>query len=265
MRTRLLVAALACCLSGIARADPPAPDLGGRTPLDLTGPTPAALSAGTLVATDDAAIAVADCADPAPGQLLWLPADDADAAKHERERIAATHGVARERDVLVLTPKDGQPLRFTDWAMPERADADGDFVRYRYAGTLEGSGWWRVEVQYGHDAPSSWLVNPASGHAVHVHNGGEVATLSQDGRWLATFDVNAAPFRLALVFLGEGAPTLAVDCLFAGKGRYAPIACGFRDARYEARWGKAGFALERTRDGWQLLGNAPGGECRAPR
>lgn len=264
-----LAAALACCFATAALADAPAPALGGRTPLDLTGPTPDAPPAGAAVATQDGAITVSACADPADGQILWLPENDADAAKGEATRIAATHGVQREGDVLVLTPKEGEALRFRDWSLPERPDADGDFVRYRYAGALAGSGWWRVEVQYGHDAPSSWLVNPTSGHAVHVHNGGETTTLSPDGRWLATLDANSAPYRLALVALGDGAATLAVDCRFTpANDDVRPSGCGFRGTRYEATWaGAGGMTLERTRTGWTLAGplDALGADCRAPR
>ena len=270
MRIRLLVASLACCLSAAVLADAPTPDLGGRTALDLTGPAPAAPVAGAEVTTRDAAITVADCPEPATGQLPWLDEDESQADAHERERMAATHGVTRTKDGLELAPKDGKPLRFVDWTLPERPDADGDFMHYRYAGTIAGGGWWRVEVQYGHDAPSSWLVNGASGHAVHVHNGGETSTLSADGRWLATFDTNSAPYRLAVVYLGDAAPSLAVDCLFTPPDESVrPTGCGFHDARYEARWSEAGggMSLERTRDGWQLSGRVGGlgAACRAPR
>lgn len=261
----LMLAALLACLPSAGLADAPAPDLGGRTALDLTGPTPDAAAPGTPLASDAAGVTVPLCPDPNVGQLLWLPEGDMSGTPAEAERIAGATGVARDGDTLVLTPREGEPLRFTDWAMPARADADGDFVRYRYVGALPGKAWWTVEVQYGHDAPSTWLVNAASGHAVHVHNGGETSTLSPDGRWLATFDTNAAPYRLALVFLGDAAPSLAVDCLFTPAASERPTACGFEGGRYEARWNGAGMALERAKDQWRLLGTAPGADCRAPR
>jgi hypothetical protein len=197
--------------------------------------------------------------------VTWLPESKDDGLAAEAARMAGATGVRREQDVLVLQPRDGEALRFVDWTLRDRPGFDGDYVRYRYAGALAGNGWWRVEVQYGHDAPSSWLVNPATGDALHVHNGGEVTTLSPDGRWLATFDTNASPYRLALVSLGAAAPALAVDCLFTPDAGQRPDACGFRGERYEARWGDAGMALARERDQWRLLGSAPGAACTIPR
>lgn len=254
----------ALAVAGAAQVGAPAPDLGGRVALDLTGPTPSAVAAGTPLARNEDPVAVTLCPEPNVGQLLWLPAGEMSGTRAEAERIARANGVARDGDALVLTPAQGAALRFVDRIVPQRPDADGDFVRYRYVGALPGSEWWTVEVQYGHDAPSTWLVSAASGAALHVHNGSETTTLSPDGRWLATFDANAAPYRLAVVWLGDGEPLLSVDCLFTpADAELRPVACGFDGGRYEARWGTAGMALERSLDRWLLLGAAPGAQCRA--
>ena len=154
-------------------------------------------------------------------------------------------------------------LELALYELPERPDADGDFIRYRYAGTVANDAWWRVEVQYGHDAPSSWFVNATSGEALHVHNGGETTTLSADGHWLATLDANSPPYRLAIVALAGAKPALAVDCFFKPEDRAMPTGCGFRGEYYEAKWGDAGgMALEHSRSGWSLAGVAPGADCR---
>ena len=66
--------------------------------------------------------------------------------------------------------------------------ADGDEETHWYLGTLPGSRYQRVEVQFGHDAPGNFLVNPQSGKVAFVHNGADLVAPSPDGMLLVTWN-----------------------------------------------------------------------------
>ncbi|HEX4481590.1 MAG TPA: hypothetical protein VH082_12315 [Rudaea sp.] len=136
------------------------------------------------------------------------PPSTACSAKHEATLIGASDGVAK-RSGSKLTVRSAS---FVDWKMPESKNADGDGETHWYLGSLKGSGYARVEVQFEHDSPGSFLINPANGRAVFVHNGSDVVAMSPDGAHMATLDVENAPMSLRIADLDAKGPTLSVQC-----------------------------------------------------
>lgn len=122
--------------------------------------------------------------------------------------------VARDGKQLVVTPIDGPAATFVDWVQPETKKADGDFETHYYLGRLAGSGYHRVEVQFGHDAPGSFLINPQSGKTAFVHNGGDVTALSQSGWHLADL-VSSSDQVLRIAALDDNGPRIELQCAAA--------------------------------------------------
>lgn len=82
--------------------------------------------------------------------------------------------VSRNGKRLTIKPQTSTPVAFADWNLPASAKADGDGTKHVYAGRLDNSRYHRVEVQFDHDAPGSFLVNPGNGKTAFVHNGADV-------------------------------------------------------------------------------------------
>jgi hypothetical protein len=67
-------------------------------------------------------------------------------------------------------------------------------------------------VQFGHDAPGNFLVNPGNGGVAFVHNGSDVVSLSPDGKRLVTFNRINPPVSVRLADLDATGPRLALTC-----------------------------------------------------
>jgi len=106
----------------------------------------------------------------------------------------------------------GAAVTFSDWTLPETRTADGDSEKHWYLGALAGSGYWRVEVQFGHDAPGNFLINPQSGKVAFVHNGSDVAAPSPDGLYLLTFNPDNPPATLRVAALDAAGPRVELQC-----------------------------------------------------
>jgi hypothetical protein len=264
----LVLAACALALSAVdalAGTREIAPDLGGRTQLDLSdgqAVVPVTKGERALAPKFDPSLRpTSGCGDEPRGQLGWISEDDP-VAEHKSElaRIAGTEGmVARKGLRLVLTPSAGSPLTFTDWNKPATGSADGEMRMYYYAGTMPGSDYVRVEVHYGHDAPGSYLIEPHTGALAYVHNGGQVGALSGDGHRVATFEPLNEPYRLAIATLEPLAPRVEIECRFNEVTRELHAhACGWLDhERFELSWAKDGAApvpmlLELQKGRWEL-------------
>lgn len=131
----------------------------------------------------------------------------------ERRLIDASGGaVQRSGQRLTITTAAGKTVEFVDWNKPASRSADGDSEAHRYLGRLPGSGYLRVEVQFGHDAPGSFLLNPATGKTAFVHNGGDVVALAPDGGSIVVFNTLNPPLVLQLGVLDDTGPHLGLRC-----------------------------------------------------
>lgn len=152
---------------------------------------------------------------------------------HERALVGASGGaVVRDGKRLTVTPAAGAAAVFVDWKQPTTKTADGDEETHWYLGTLQGSGYHRVEVEFGHDAPGNFLINPQSGKVAFVHNTADLAVPSPDGRLLVTWNSLNPPLSLRVAALDAAGPRLVLQCEAAeGKERLTPVFKGWRDAR----------------------------------
>ena len=152
--------------------------------------------------------------------------------QHERVLANATRGaVRREGKHLTIVPMRGMPVTFVDWIEPATRSADADEEGHWYLGRLPGSAYERVEVQFAHDAPGSFLVNPQNGKVAFVHNGADLVAPSPDGRLLLTWNSLNPPLSLRVAALDEAGPRLVVSCAAPDRGdRLTPVFKGWRDA-----------------------------------
>jgi hypothetical protein len=132
---------------------------------------------------------------------------------HERALIEASGGAARrDGSHLVILSSAGAAADFVDWSMATTKSADGDEATHAYLGRLGGSGYHRVEVQFGHDAPGNFLVNPENGKIAFVHNGSDVVVPAPDGLRLVAFNAMNPPLSLRVAVLDATGPRLALTC-----------------------------------------------------
>lgn len=138
--------------------------------------------------------------------------------EHERKLISATAGVVkRDGKRLAIAVDTGAPVVFIDWKMPESKNADGDEEAHWYLGRMPGNGYQRVEVQFGHDAPGSFLINPRNGKTAFVHNGADIVAPSPDGMHVVTFNTLNPPISIRVAALDATGPRLELQCE-GGKG-----------------------------------------------
>jgi hypothetical protein len=214
---------LAVALAGVAAAKPPDRGLRFDSPnvLDLSAHTldvklDGTLDVAPLAANEAARIAAAPTLTDDDKAILSLSDDvygcetpaPACSSAGDKKRIAASGGRVK---------REGQTLRvgaatFVDWKQPETKAADGDSEKHWYLGTLPGNGYDRVEVEFGHDSPGNFLINPANGKIAFVHNGSDVVALSPDGKFMLTYDQSNTPLSIRIAALDANGPTLAVMC-----------------------------------------------------
>lgn len=150
---------------------------------------------------------------------------------HERKLILSTNGaVKRKGQRLTLVPEQGEPRVFIDWTLASTKAADGDSENHWYLGRLPGNGFYRVEVQFGHDAPGSFLINPMNGRGAFVHTGGDIVALAPDGQHLVTFNTLNRPLSLRVATLDAGGPSPALQCsVDDDKALVNPVFKGWHD------------------------------------
>jgi len=152
-------------------------------------------------------------------------------AQHEQNLIAASTGVVRREQLrLVIKPASARAVTYIDWAEPTTKTADGDSETHWYLGTLPGSGFHQVEVQFGHDAPGSFLINPKNGKTAFVHSGSDIVALSPDKMRLVTFNPDNAPLTLRVAALDESGPRIEVECTAREDDRATAQFKGWRNA-----------------------------------
>jgi hypothetical protein len=146
----------------------------------------------------------------------------------DKKRLAESGGRAkREGNTLHV----GAAV-FVDWKQPETKSADGDGERHWYLGTLRGNGYDRVEVEFEHDSPGTFLINPANGKIAFVHNGSDVVALSPDGKFVLTYDQSNTPLALRIASLDAAGPTVAVACTGDSNDETHVEFKGWRDATH---------------------------------
>ena len=185
--------------------------------VSVSGPL---VSAAALDAIDASSITAApklsDDASTLPfsGDVFGCGAKATDCmTKNEAKRIAESGGAAKRDDKrLTLTPSKGAPVVFADWKDIVTKSIDGDGETHWYLGALKGSGYQRVEVQFFHDSPGSFLVNPANGKSLFVHNGSDVSSLSPDGQYLLNYDDLDAPLTVRIASLDANGPAMTLQC-----------------------------------------------------
>jgi len=176
----------------------------------------------------------------------------------ERQALAAG-AAARAGELLGVRPAQGATVEFVDWNRPPTTSADGDGETHRYLGRLPGSGYHRVEVEFAHDAPGSFLVNPANGKMAFVHNAADLVAPAPDGRHLVEFNADDASRPLRVAALDETGPRLVLSCRF---GDHAALAFkGWHDAASfdlvltpdrDAANATVPLRIARIGDAWQL-------------
>jgi hypothetical protein len=217
------------CVSAFATAKG-APDRGLR--FDSTGVLDLAsrslkldagkpLTFGTLPAADAVAItATASITDETPLQLAFSEDQfgckqgaQACMKEHEAKLIAQADGAVKRLDKrLVVAAGAGAPAIFADWTQAETKTADGDQETHWYLGRMTGNGYHRVEVQFGHDAPGNFLINPKSGKMVFVHSGADIVAHTTDGKYLFTLNTLNPPLSLRVAQLDDAGPKLVLLC-----------------------------------------------------
>jgi len=152
--------------------------------------------------------------------------------EHERKLLDAAGPTARrEGKQLSITPTSGEVVKFVDWTEPTTKTGDGDAETHWYLGRLGGSGYARVEVEFGHDAPGNFLINLQNGKSLFVHNAADLAAPSPDGRLLVSYNALNPPLSLRVAALDGEGPRLALQCQVPeGGARLAPVFKGWHDA-----------------------------------
>jgi len=224
MLTLLLAASIVASASAVDRGlrfdTPGVLDLSAR-PLTL----PATRVITTVPLAEDAASAIlaASALDednpalPFSATTFGCQEDAVDCASaSERRRLDGDNrSVARHGKQLVITAAGGHAIKFIDWAQPTTKTADGDAETHYYLGRLAGSDYQRVEVQFGHDAPGSFLINPKNGKVAFVHNGGNVVALSPSGMHVADFAPLDEQHPLRIAALDATGPRVELQCVLA--------------------------------------------------
>jgi hypothetical protein len=208
----------------LARRDVPAGN-GAIEATPLADADAQALFAAPAVGEEPPALRFADdvygCATPSP------PC----ARQHERALIAASGGRVRRDGKRLAIEAAGAKVVFVDWKQPASKTADGDEEAHWYLGPLQGSGYERIEVQFGHDAPGNFLVNPRNGKVAFVHNGSDLVAPAPDGRMLVTWNALNPPLSLRVAALDADGPRRVLECSAADGGvRLTPLFKGWHDA-----------------------------------
>ena len=262
---------------GVAFDSPGVVDLSGARSWKVPAGLPA-LPVAALAAEGAREILSAKPVDQdSPAQLQNPGA--AEAAKGEKTLLEKEGGaVKRQGKDLVVTPGSGPPLLFRSFTKPETRNAEGDSARYAYAGRFAKGALHRVLVDFGHDAPGSFLVSAETGKTAFVHEGGDFVVLAPDGERLVLFNDLNAPITLLVASLPAAGAAPEVVCRVGGKGRAMIALKGWRSAEsvdFVLGLGEKGdekvpLRLEKGAAGWRVLTPDPrrlaapdGLDCRA--
>lgn len=228
---------------------------------------------GALSVADAAAILAAPSQDESTGPLAFSgdmfgcsESDRACTKRHEDELITKEgRSVYRGRGRLVIVPESAPSVTFVDTMVPATKVADGDATRHIYLGRIAGSGYHRVEVQFDHDSPGSFLIAGNSGKSAFVHNGSDVVALAPTGDRIVVFNTIEMPLALVVAQLG-GWPVIELRCSAA-----PAVTASFRGWHGDAfdlalTKGQLSYAVRLARDetGWSVAGGTAltGFSCR---
>lgn len=142
---------------------------------------------------------------------------------------ASRHIVSREGKALVIQRKDGKPpFRFLDWATQNGPNDDaGDSESFMYAGPLGTSGYLKVDLFYGRDAPGFFLVNPKNGDVL-LHSMSDTTSLSKDEKTLVVMNNGLnPPFSILIAALNKNGHSVDLRCQSAGNKAIIPFFTGW--------------------------------------
>jgi hypothetical protein len=184
--------------------------------------------------------------------------------QHEQQLIAASaSAVRRDHKWLAVKPGEAPAAVFVDWTEPTTKTADGDSETHWYLGTLTGNGFHQVEVQFGHDAPGSFLINPKNGRTAFVHIGSDIVALSPDNSRLVTFNPDNPPLTLRVALLDGNGPNVELECTAGADDRSVGQFKGWHDAQafdlaLQPAHNGANVALRiaNGKDGWAVAADA---------
>jgi hypothetical protein len=192
-------------------------------PWTLPRPSGAVAAPTTLSPSDASAILAAPALDmEGTGQLRWIEGrKDSD----EKKALAAEKGgVTRNGASLVVTPSSGAPVLFEDRKTPATKTADGDELTYAYQGRYGKGRLHRVTASFQHDSPGSYLVSPASGRTMFVHEGSDHVVLAPEGAHLAVFNEDNGPLTLVVASVADGGPSVELVCRAKAEGKDSKVA-----------------------------------------
>lgn len=93
-------------------------------------------------------------------------------SKSDEKTHIAAHGDIVSRSGKTLRVKVlGKQVALENYVRPETSDEDGDSAEYIYSGVLQNTAYHKVEVEYMHDSPWIYLINPDNGSALFANAG----------------------------------------------------------------------------------------------
>ena len=165
--------------------------------IDLAGQLRGQQHAGRAVAVQalDAAAGAAILREAGDRRQLLDPMS---IPKNDSRMIAAHPELSRRQgQLLTVSTPAGQRLQFKSWKI---AKGDGDSSTFLYQGPLAGNALQRVDLQFGHDAPGSLLIDNRSGKVFFTYSTENMVSASPDGSALLQLQ-NSPDWRLQLVSL----------------------------------------------------------------
>lgn len=120
--------------------------------------------------------------------------------------------VRRSGKDLIISTSTGSQIKFLDWSEPTTSVAEGDGESFIYAGVLRNSGFHKIDVNYEHDSPGSFLVDPSTDKILYVH-GSELASISPNNQRLFIMnDGLNPPFGIIVFLLSDKGHGVELQC-----------------------------------------------------
>jgi hypothetical protein len=149
---------------------------------------------------------------------------------NEEALIALNHDVvSRTEKTLTISTKTGSPFKFRDWRHVHK-DADDDSQAFTYSGVIANSGLHKVDVDYQHDGPGSFLINPTSGKILYVHTSSDLTSISRNGQRILVMNNGLnPPFGIIVSALAKDGHGIELQCVGAAdrKPKITPFFLGW--------------------------------------
>jgi hypothetical protein len=135
--------------------------------------------------------------------------------KLEKKLLAKQKGVvSRSGKALIIKTQSGFLVKLTNMFKPEGKDHEGDSQKYFYAGILASTGYHTVKVDYMHDSPGTYFVNPNTGSKLYAQTSEHSVFLSPNNRLLVINDSELnPPFGLVLAAISDQGHQIELNCI----------------------------------------------------